>query len=133
MPESSSAKYTREYLRQEADLPVLIQQVVRLLVINILISGGPALAKTSWLKPLGQGLWEFRIGGSVHSVLKKAGVESTFASASQKLLIRVFCAFEAEGVLLIGCYNKMKFGGGRPQSLAITRARKVLLTFRGGQ
>jgi hypothetical protein len=27
----------------------------------------------------------------------------------------------------------MKFGGGRPQSLAITQARKVLLTFRGGQ
>jgi len=133
MSEPAPAKYTHEYLRQEADLPVLTQQVVRLLVLNILIIGGPALAKTSWLKPLGQGLWEFRIGGSVHSVLKKAGVESTTNFGNQKLLIRVFCAFEAERVLLIGCYNKLKLGGGRAQSLAITRARKVFLTFREGR
>jgi hypothetical protein len=133
MPEPYSAKYTSEYLRQEQDIPVLIQQVVRLLVLNILIGGGPALAKTPWLKPLGQGLWEFRIGGSVHSVLKRAGVESPSRSGNQKILIRVFCAFEEEGVLLIGCYNKLRFGGGRPQSLAITRARKVLLTFREGR
>jgi len=132
MPESVSAKYTREYLRQEEDLPVPIQQVVRLLVINILVVGGPALAKTSWLKPLGQGLWEFRIGGNVYSVLRKAGVQSTSRFGNQKLLIRVFCAFESDVVLLIGCYNKLKFGGGRPLSLAITRARKVLLTFREG-
>jgi hypothetical protein len=133
MPDSVSAKYTREYLRQEEDLPVLIQQVVRLLVINLLVVGGPALAKTTWLKPLGQGLWEFRIGGNVNSVLKRAGVQSTTSFGYQKLLIRVFCAFDPEGVLLIGCYNKLKFGGGRPQSLAITRARKVLLTFREGR
>jgi hypothetical protein len=133
MPEPYSAKYTSEYLRQEQDIPVLIQQVVRLLVLNILIGGGPALAKTSWLKPLGQGLWEFRIGGNVDSVLKRAGVESSSRLGSQKLLIRVFCAFEADGILLIGCYNKLRFGGGRPQSLAITRARKVLLTFREGR
>jgi hypothetical protein len=133
MPEPYSAKYTSEYLRQEEDLPVLIQQVVRLLVINILITGGPALAKTTWLKPLGQGLWEFRIGGNVDSVLKRAGVESSSRLGSQKLLIRVFCAFEADGILLIGCYNKLRFGGGRAQSLAITRARKVLLTFREGR
>lgn len=133
MPESVSAKYTREYLRQEEDLPVPIQQVVRLLVINILVVGGPGLAKTSWLKPLGQGLWEFRIGGNVNSVLKRAGVQSTTSFGNQKLLIRVFCAFESDVVLLIGCYNKLKFSGGRPQSLAITRARKVLLTFREGR
>lgn len=133
MPESVSAKYTREYLRQEEDLPVLVGPVVRLLVINILICGGPALAKSSWLKPLGQGLWEFRIGGNVHSVLKRAGVQSTTSFGNQKLLIRVFCAFESDVVLLIGCYNKLKFGGGRPQSLAISRARKVLLTLREGR
>ena len=132
MPESYSAKYTREYLRQEEDLPVLIQQVVRLLVINVLIGGGPALAKTSWLKPLGQGLWEFRIGGNVDSVLMRAGISSTPSFGNQKLLVRVFCAFEDEGVLLIGCYNKLRLGGGRPQSLAITRARKVLLTLSEG-
>jgi hypothetical protein len=133
MPESYSAKYTREYLRQEEDLPVLIQQVVRILVINVLIGGGPGLAKTSWLKPLGQGLWEFRIGGSMNSVLARAGISSTPSFGNQKLLVRVFCAFEDEGVLLIGCYNKLSLGGGRPQSLAITRARKVLLTLREGR
>jgi len=69
----------------------------------------------------------------VHSVLKRAGVENPSRLGNQKILIRVFCAFEEEGVLLIGCYNKLRFGGGRPQSLAITRARKVLLTFREGR
>jgi hypothetical protein len=127
------SKIHTRVLRQEEDLPVPIQQVVRLLVINILVVEGPALAKTSWLKPLGQGLWEFRIGGNVNSVLKRAGVQSITSFGNQKLLIRVFCAFESDVVLLIGCYNKLKFSGGRPQSLAITRARKVLLTFREGR
>lgn len=132
MSDSLSAKYTREYLRQEEKLPVPIQQVVRLLVINLLVSEGILLAKSSWLKPLGQGLWEFRIGGSVSLALKRAGVENSTSFGNQKLLVRVFCAFEPEGVLLIGCYNKLKFGGGRSQSAAISRARKVLLTFREG-
>lgn len=62
--------------------------------------------------------------------LRKAGVESTMSFGNQKLLVRVFCAFEPEGVLLIGCYDKLKLGGGRSRSVAIAKARKVLLTFR---
>lgn len=87
MSDSLSAKYTREYLRQEEKLPVPIQQVVRLLVINLLVSEGILLAKSSWLKPLGQGLWEFRIGGSVSSALKRAGVENSTSFGNQKLLV----------------------------------------------
>ncbi len=88
------------------------------------------LASSHWLKPLGAGLWEFRIGRNMKGVLKSEGVELSSAVTNRKILIRVFCSFEQDGILLLGCYNKLRSGGGRAQNLAINKARALLLTYR---
>jgi hypothetical protein len=125
-----SVQYSKEYLRQEKDLPVEVQIVVRSLVLEVLVKEGMSLASSNWLKPLGNGLWEFRIGRNLRSALKSAGVELPSRITNRRILIRVFFAFEEGRILLLGCYNKLRFGGGRPQNLAINKARELLLTFR---
>jgi hypothetical protein len=89
-----------------------------------------ALARGSLLKALGKGLWEFRIGRNLKSVLKGAGVALPPKAKNMKIVVRVFCSFEADGILLLGCYNKLRNGGGLAQNNAITKARSLLLTFR---
>ena len=117
-------------MRQEKDLPVDVQIVVRSLVLEVLAKKGMRLASSLWLKPLGNGLWEFRIGRNLKSALKSAGVKISSRSANRRILIRVFFAFEEDCILLLGCYNKLRFGGERAQNLAINKARELLLTFR---
>jgi hypothetical protein len=89
------------------------------------------LASGSLLKALGGGLWEFRIGRNLKSVLKGAGVTLSSNTKNRKIVVRVFCSFEEDGILLLGCYDKLRYGGERAQSVAITKARSLLLTFRG--
>jgi hypothetical protein len=48
------------------------------------------------------------------------------------LLIRVFCAFEGNLIVLLGCYDKQRFSGGKRQASAIVSAKNELLTFREG-
>lgn len=80
--------------------------------------------------PLGNGLWEFRIGRNMKGVLKSQGVELSSDVTNRKILIRIFCSFEQDGILLLGCYNKLRSGGGRAQNVAINKARALLLTYR---
>ncbi len=130
MSSLGSVQYSKEYLRQEKDLPVDVQIVVRSLVLEVLAKKGMSLASSHWLKQLGDGLWEFRIGRNLKSVLKSAGVKISSRSANRRILIRVFFAFEEDCILLLGCYNKLRFGGERAQNLAINKSRELLLTFR---
>jgi hypothetical protein len=88
------------------------------------------LAGGHWLMPLGNGLWEFRIGRNMKGVLKSQGVELSSDVTNRKILIRIFCSFEQDGILLLGCYNKLRSGGGRAQNVAINKARALLLTYR---
>jgi len=46
-------------------------------------------------------------------------------------LIRVFCSFEKEEILLLGIYDKQRNGLGRKQDQAMQNARKALLQFKG--
>lgn len=133
MSTQKSLLYTREFLRQEKDLTVEVQIVVRALLIEVLLTEGMNLARGSLLKALGNGLWEFRIGRNIKSVLKGVGVFLTPNTKNMKILIRVFCSFEEEGILLLGCYDKLRHGGDRAQNNAINKARSLLLTFRGGK
>ena len=120
-------------MRQEKDLPKDVQVIVRSLVVEVLLKNRMELAKSHWLKPLGLGLWEFRIGRNLKSALKSTGVALPSGITNRRILIRVFCAFEGEHTLLLGCYNKLRFGGDRAQNLAINRARDLLLTIKTGK
>ena len=122
--------YSEEYLRQLKNLSPEDQSIVRLLVLEILGGKGIGLASSHWLKPLGAGLWEFRIGRNLKGILKSEGIEFASSLANRKILIRVFCSFEKGGILVLGCFNKLRSGGGRAQNLAINKARTLLLTYR---
>jgi hypothetical protein len=131
MPPQKSLLYSMDFLRQERDLPAEVQSVVQALLKEVLLVEGMNLASGSLLKALGGGLWEFRIGRNLKSVLKGAGVTLSSNTKNRKIVVRVFCSFEEDGILLLGCYDKLRYGGERAQSVAITKARSLLLTFRG--
>jgi hypothetical protein len=100
---------------------------------EILGAQGLALARSIWLKSLGGSLWEFRIGPTSKAVESKAGLLSDETVPQTKLLLRVFCSFQNNQVVIHGCYNKQRNGSGKRQSAAIRRARESLLTFKQGE
>jgi len=133
MSTQKSLLYSKEFLRQEKELPPEVQIVVRGLLLEVLALEGMSLASGTLLKALGSGLWEFRIGRNLKSVLKSVGIALPPNSWNRKVLIRVFCSFADEGILLLGCFDKLRNGSDRAQNIAIQNARSLLLTFRGGK
>jgi hypothetical protein len=100
---------------------------------EILGRQGLALARSTWLKSLGGSLWEFRIGPSSKAVESKAGVLAGETMPQTKVLLRVFCSFQNQQIVIHGCFDKQRFGPGKRQDAAIRRARESLLTFRQGE
>jgi hypothetical protein len=133
MSPQKSLLYSKEFLRQEKELPPEVQVVVRGLLLEVLALEGMSLASGTLLKALGSGLWEFRIGRNLKSVLKAAGIALPRNSRNRKIVVRVFCSFEDEGILLLGCFDKLRNGSDRAQNIAIQNARSLLLTFRAGK
>jgi len=125
--------YSKEFLRQEKELPPEVQIVVRGLLLEVLALEGMSLASGTLLKALGSGLWEFRIGRNLKSVLKSVRIDLPPNARNRKVLIRVFCSFADEGILLLGCFDKLRNGSDRAQNIAIQNAKSLLLTFRGGK
>jgi hypothetical protein len=100
---------------------------------EILGRQGFALARSTWLKSLGGSLWEFRIGPSYKAVESKAGVPPGETMPQTKVLLRVFCSFQNQQIIIHGCFDKQRYGSGKRQSAAIRRARESLLTFKQGE
>ena len=117
--------------KQLENLPVPVQVVVLVAIETILLDQGMDLANGNWLKYARDGVWEFRIGKSVKAVYSKAGFPHSEQVANFSLLIRVFCGFEDGLVVLLGCYDKQRYSGGKRQSVAIDSAKRELLTYRG--
>jgi hypothetical protein len=115
---------------QLRQLPSEHQFLVQVAIQEILSLHGLDLARTKWLRALGSGLWEFRIGPTSRAVLSKASLENTPQIQQQKILIRVFCAFEEGKSIIVSLFNKQRYGGDRRQNEAIKTARATLLTFR---
>jgi hypothetical protein len=104
--------------------------IVEALVDRLLLEQGMSLTNGNWLKPLGDGLWEFWIGQSFKSALRAAGASDLSGIRSRRILIRVFFAFDKDSVVLLGCYDKLKSGGERAQNTAINKAKDLLLTYK---
>lgn len=130
MPPHLRPIYTREYVNQLRRLTPEVMAIVEALVDRLLLEQGMILTNGNWLKPLGDGLWEFRIGQSFKSALRAAGASDLSGIRSRRILIRVFFAFDKDSVVLLGCYNKLKSGGERPQNIAINKAKDLLLTYK---
>jgi hypothetical protein len=94
---------------------------------NLLAVEGVALASELWLKSLGGGLWEFRVGRTTSAVLSRIKSAEELDLSHGKLLIRVFCAFpRGKLLLLLSLYDKGREPSPKKQQSEIAKARKLL-------
>jgi putative component of toxin-antitoxin plasmid stabilization module len=98
---------------------------------NVLAVRGIDLVSTEWLKPLGQGLHEFRVRHTEDEILHMFGAGEIGASTKKKVLLRVFVHFHgARVVLLLSGYDKGDDPSDRRQEKAIARATQYLTEWR---
>jgi phage-related protein len=98
----------------------------------ILERDGMSLAGRPWLKPLGQGLYEFRVR---HSADEVAGMYSATgartSSPTHAILLRLFVHFHGDHViLLLHGYDKSRDSSKTRQRREIEVARKRLREWR---
>ena len=103
---------------------------------NILaIHGLSLLAEGDWLKSLGAGLFEFRIGPTTSSVYSQIIRNSPeyLKPSHRKMLIRIFVSFEGLNLVIIcGAYDKLDDSSKRRQQLEVVKARKALRLYLAG-
>jgi hypothetical protein len=95
---------------------------------EVLAINGINLASSAWLKPLGSGLYEFRIRHSTSEIQGMYKVANrALMGGAEAILLRIFLAFEGERVIvLLGAYNKGKNDSQSFQQKQIEVARKRL-------
>lgn len=99
---------------------------------HVLSQRGIDLARTEWLKALGDGLHEFRIRHTAAEIVRMFGDdEPESASRREAVLLRVFVHFYGtKVVLLLGGYDKGADSKPKRQEREIARARKLLTQFK---
>jgi len=87
---------------------------------------------SGWGKPLGDGLFEFRIQRSLDAILALANPEQqTVKGSGRRVSIRIFCTFYGDKiVLLVHGYDKGRDSSPRRQQKEIARARALLRRWR---
>ena len=102
---------------------------------RVLAVRGLDLARTEWLKALGQGLHEFRVRHDAEEIAQMFGSEvSSGAGAPEAVLLRVFVHFHgAKVILLIGGYDKGGDPSERRQQREIQEARRLLTQYQERQ
>lgn len=119
----------RGFERFYLGLPKYEQAVLQAAIEHVLAREGMDVLATEWGKPLGQGLSEFRVRRSLEAIFREAGVPvpDDVAGSGRRVLLRVFCTFRGERVvLLLGGYDKGRDPSDKRQQKEIARARKVL-------
>jgi putative component of toxin-antitoxin plasmid stabilization module len=107
--------------------------ITRAAIEHLLAVEGLNLAREHWLKPLSKGLWEFRIGKTTTSVLSRIRSDIDVDLAHSRTLVRVFCAFTGDRVLLLlAVYDKSRDPSSTRQQLEINQARKILQNWKAG-
>lgn len=107
-------------------LPSYEQAVVSAAIEKVLEVYGQDICSGSWGKPLGGGLYEFRIGTTLDSLMLGDSDYVEAAGNDKKVLIRIFCAFYGEKVALLHHgYNKGKDPSAKRQQREIKAARKI--------
>lgn len=100
----------------------------------VLSERGLDLARTEWLKPLGEGLHEFRVRHDSDEIRQMFAGERAQGRRRERILLRVFVHFHGSRiVLLLGGYDKGKDPSERRQKREIGVARKHLADWRRRQ
>lgn len=112
------------FARFLSSLPPWKQAVVLAAIDNVLVHSGIDICDSEWGKPLGRGLYEFR----VRRVL--AGTNSQ-PVGTQGVVLRVFCAFYgSHQVALLSGYDKGRDPSSKRQEREIAKARKLLANWK---
>lgn len=110
-------------------LPEYEQAVLTAAIEHVLQVHGIDICAGEWGKPLGEGLFEFRVRRSLAAILDSAGIgpsQIDQTGADRQVLLRLFCTFHGDKiVLLYSGYNKKKDPSKRCQEREIKKARKA--------
>jgi len=108
-------------------LPAYEQAVLVAAVEHVLQVYGIDICSGEWGKPLGEGLYEFRVRKSLRTILASAGLDAPEeAGTDRSVLLRVFCTFYGDKiVLLYHGYNKKTDPSEKRQQREIAKARKI--------
>ena len=108
-------------------LPVYEQAVLAAAVNHVLAVQGINVCAGEWGRPLGDGLYEFRVRKSLDAILDAASVEwTTTPGADREVLLRVFSTFYGDKiVLLYHGYDKKRDPSSRRQQREIAKARRI--------
>lgn len=107
------------------------QAVVDTAIKKILVPYGIDIAATEWGKPLGDGLYEFRIRRSLSTLINWGTSEEEWESLPPQMdktvLLRIFCAFHGDRIILLfQGYDKGKDPSEKRQGREIKKAKKYL-------
>jgi hypothetical protein len=108
-------------------LPAYEQAVLVAAIEHVLQVYGIDICSGEWGKPLGEGLYEFRIRKSLRTILVSAGLDAPEESGTdRRLLLRVFCTFHGDKIVLLHHgYNKKTDSSDKRQQREIAKARKI--------
>jgi putative component of toxin-antitoxin plasmid stabilization module len=96
-------------------------------VQHVLLVRGITLGNSEWLKPLGDGLHEFRVRHSAEEIAHMFGDEIPGTAPTGPVLLRVFVHFYGNKmVLLLSGYDKGDDPSEKRQQREIKAARKAL-------
>jgi hypothetical protein len=105
------------------------QAVLDAAIDNVLEVHGPEICKGEFGKPLGDGLYEFRVRQSLRAIRQYGNLKTPEGEANDKTVaLRVFCHFYGDKVvLLLSGLDKAK--NEKAQNKEIQRAKKLLRAF----
>lgn len=108
-------------------LPAYEQAVLIAAIENVLQVHGIDICAGEWGKPLGNGLFGFRVRKSLRAILTDAGLtDERVASSDRTVLLRVFCTFHGRKIILLHHgYDKGADPSQRRQQREIAKARKI--------
>lgn len=106
------------------------QDIVMTAIELILRPYGKALIDEGWLKDLGGGLFEFRVGPTRRKIRRRTNQNlDNFFDAD--LLVRIFCLFDTETeIVILHSYDKTIDRSRSTQKSEISIARELLLLTR---
>lgn len=110
-------------------LPEYKQAVLEAAITHVLAVRGIDVCRGEWGKPLGNGLYEFRVRRSLQAILSEAGepIPPDLVAADVQVLLRVLCTFHGDRIVLLLCgYDKGTDPSSKRQSREVTKARKLL-------
>jgi putative component of toxin-antitoxin plasmid stabilization module len=105
-------------------------------ILHVLEPNGLELGRTEWLKPLGDGLHEFRVRHTPREIISMFADEGVPVpeKVPVKILLRLFVHFHGTKViLLLSGYDKGDDPSEKQQQREIAKAKKLLTAWRLAQ